>query len=81
LGGYFGGEFLQRFPLVQQALTILPRLILASLIARSLVGAPLVLWVAAAASLLAALLLRNVLIVMLVGVGIVLIATLVGGMV
>ena len=44
LGGYFGGAYLQRFPLIQRALEILPQLILASLIARSLVDASPPLW-------------------------------------
>lgn len=78
LGGYFGGAYLQRFPLIQRALEILPQLILASLIARSLVDASPLLWAAALVSLVIALIFRNVLVVMLAGVGVVLVATLVG---
>ena len=78
LGGYFGGAYLQRFPLIQRALEILPQLILASLIARSLVDASPPLWAAAMVSLVIALIFRNVLVVMLAGVGVVLVATLVG---
>lgn len=78
LGGYFGGAYLQRFPLIQRALEILPQLILASLIARSLVDASPPLWAAALVSLVIALIFRNVLVVMLAGVGVVLVATLVG---
>lgn len=78
LGGYFGGAYLQRFPLIQRALEILPQLILASLIARSLVDASPLLWAAALVSLVIALIFRNVLVVMLAGVGVVLVATIVG---
>ena len=78
LGGYFGGAYLQRFPLIQRALEILPQLILASLIARSLVDASPLLWAAALVSLVIAFIFRNVLVVMLAGVGVVLVATLVG---
>ena len=78
LGGYFGGAYLQRFPLIQRALEILPQLILTSLIARSLVDATPLLWVAALISLVIALIFRNVLVVMLAGVGFVLVATLLG---
>ena len=78
LGGYFGGAYLQRFPLIQRALEILPQLILAGLIARSLVDASPLLWAAALVSLVIALIFRNVLVVMLAGVGVVLVATLVG---
>ena len=78
LGGYFGGAYLQRFPLIQRALEILPQLILASLIARSLVDASPLLWAAALVSLVIALIFRNVLVVMRAGVGVVLVATLVG---
>ena len=78
LGGYFGGAYLQRFPLIQRALEILPQLILASLIARSLVDASPPLWAAALVSLVITLIVRNVLVVMLAGVGVVLVASLVG---
>ena len=78
LGGYFGGAYLQRFPLIQRALEILPQLILTSLIARSLVDASPLLWVAALISLVIACIFRNVLVVMLAGVGFVLVATLLG---
>lgn len=78
LGGYFGGAYLQRFPLIQRALEILPQLILASLIARSLVDASALLWAAALVSMVIALIFRNVLVVMLAGVGVVLVATIVG---
>ena len=78
LGGYFGGAYLQRFPLIQRALKILPSLILTSLIARSLVDAPPLLWAAALVSLATALSVRHVLVVMLVGVGFVLVSTLLG---
>ena len=78
LGGYFGGAYLQRFPLIQRALDILPQLILASLIARSLVDASPLLWAAALVSLVIALIFRNVLVVMLAGVGVVLVAIFVG---
>ena len=78
LGGYFGGAYLQRFSLIQRALEVLPQLILTSLIARSLVDASPLLWVAALVSLVIALIFRNVLVVMLAGVGFVLVATLLG---
>ena len=78
LGGYFGGAYLQRFPLILRALEILPQLILASLIARSLVDASPLLWAAALVSLVIALIFRNVLVVMLAGVGVVLVAIFVG---
>ena len=78
LGGYFWRRYLQRFPLIQRALEILPQLILASLIARSLVDASPLLWAAALVSLVIAFIFRNVLVVMLAGVGVVLVATLVG---
>ena len=59
LGGYFGGAYLQRFPLIQRALEILPRQFWPAC-ARSLVDASPLLWAAALVSLVIAFIFRNV---------------------